>query len=99
MGYPETCDVYLNEKAYYKNVPTAVWEYYIGGYQVVKKWLSYRDKSMLGRGLKMEEAEYVTEMIRRIAVIVMMGDELDANYKRVKDDCYEWGDSGKVKKV
>ena len=24
-------------------VPAAVWEYTIGGYQVLKKWLSYRE--------------------------------------------------------
>lgn len=35
-----TCDVYLNDVAYWKNVPIRVWEYTIGGYQVMKKWLS-----------------------------------------------------------
>ena len=32
----------INEVAYWRNVPTRVWGYYIGGYQVIKKWLSYR---------------------------------------------------------
>jgi len=41
-------------------------EFHIGRYQVVKKWLSYREKSMLRRGLRVEEAEYVTEMVRRV---------------------------------
>ena len=86
----ETCDVYLNEAAYCRNVPVKVWEYYIGGYQVIKKWLSYREKSLLGRGLKMEEALYVGEMVRRIAGIVLMGEELDANYRAVKEATYEW---------
>jgi len=36
-----TFDIYLNDVAYWSNVPTGVWGYYIGGYQVVKKWLSY----------------------------------------------------------
>jgi hypothetical protein len=36
-----TCDVYLNGAAYWKNVSSRVWGYTLGGYQVIKKWLSY----------------------------------------------------------
>jgi len=86
----ETLDVYLNDVAYWANVPRRVWEYYIGGYQVVKKWLSYREKKMLGRGLTIEEAEYVTEMVRRVAGLILLQGELDANYKAVKDDTWAW---------
>ena len=46
-----TCDVYLNEVAYWSNIPLRVWEYTIGGYQVMKKWLSYREEKLLGRPL------------------------------------------------
>jgi len=88
----ETCfDVYLNDKAYWRCVPSAVWRYTIGGYQVIKKWLSYRERALLGRDLKPEEARYVTEMVGRIAALVLMQPELDANYERVKADVWEWG--------
>ena len=30
---------------------TAVWNYKLGGYQVLKKWLSYRESKVLGRNL------------------------------------------------
>jgi len=87
----ETCfDVYLNDKAYWRCVPSAVWRYTIGGYQVIKKWLSYRERALLGRDLKPEEARYVTEMVRRITALVLMQPELDANYERVKADVWEW---------
>ena len=86
----ETFDVYLNETVFVRNVPPAVWEYYIGGYQVIKKWLSYREKSMLGRGLTMEEAYYIQEMSRRLAGLVLLGPELDKNYLRVKESTYNW---------
>lgn len=33
----KTCDVYLNSRAYWKNIPLKVWDCYIGGYQVMKK--------------------------------------------------------------
>ncbi len=79
----KTLDVYLNGQAYWANIPARVWEYTIGGYQVIKKWLSYREKDLLGRGLRLEEAEYVTEMSRRIAALILLGDELDASYQAV----------------
>jgi len=86
----ETLDIYLNGAAYWENVPKCVWEYYIGGYQVIKKWLSYREKGMLGRGLKVEEAEYVTEMARRLAALVLLQKELNANYDAVKGETWSW---------
>ena len=42
----------------------------IGGYQVVKKWLSYREPDVLGRPLTTAEAREVTGMVRRLAAIV-----------------------------
>ena len=42
-------------------MPARVWSYTLGGYQVVKKWLSYREKALLGRGLTGEEATEVME--------------------------------------
>ena len=47
-----TFDIYLNGEAFWRNVPAAVWTYRLGGYQVLKKWLSYRERPILGRPLK-----------------------------------------------
>lgn len=85
-----TYDIYLNAVAYWKNVPARVWEYRIGGYQVVKKWLSYRERELLGRPLKLDEVKYVTEMARRIAAILLLQPKLDANYQAVKETTYVW---------
>jgi hypothetical protein len=73
--------VHLNAETFWANVPEKVWGYSLGGYQVIKKWLSYREQSVLGRPLKLDEALYVSEMVRRIAAILMMGPALDANYR------------------
>ena len=62
-------DVYLNERAYWRNVPAAVWNYQLGGYQVLKKWLSYRESKVLGRLLLPEEIHHFTDTARRIAAI------------------------------
>ena len=80
----------MNDVAYWSNIPRTVWEYHIGGYQVIKKWLSYREKAILGRGLMVEEAEYVSEMARRLAVLIKMRPELDDNYNTVKADTWSW---------
>ena len=65
-----TFDVYLNGNAYWRNVPAAAWRYKLGGYQVLKKWLSYRERSILGRALLPKEVEYFTEVARRTGRIV-----------------------------
>jgi predicted helicase len=83
-------DVYLNERAYWRCVPRRVWSYTIGGYQVMKKWLSYRERPLLGRDLTADEARYVTEMARRIAALLLLEPALDENHARVKADTYEW---------
>ena len=38
----------------------------------------------------LNEAEYVTEMARRIAALILMQPELDANCETVKADTYPW---------
>jgi hypothetical protein len=37
-----TGDLFLNDDAYFGNVPELVWNYQLGGYPVLKKWLGYR---------------------------------------------------------
>ena len=65
-----TVDVHLNDNARWNNVPAAVWNYKLGGYQVLKKWLSYRESKVLGRSLLPEEVQHFTDTARRIAGIL-----------------------------
>jgi hypothetical protein len=80
----KTHDIYLNESACWRNVPEKVWDYTIGGYQVMKKWLSYREHELLGRALTPDEAREVTHMARRIAALILLQPDLDKNYAAVK---------------
>ncbi|MEQ8755408.1 MAG: type ISP restriction/modification enzyme [Coleofasciculus sp. G1-WW12-02] len=91
-----TYDIYLNDIAYWKNIPDRVWNYTIGGYQVIKKWLSYREQKLLGRSLKPEEVIEVTQMARRIAAILLLEPELDTNYEAVKQSTYQWSNQGEI---
>ena len=66
----KTFDVYLNDAAYWSNIPEAVWNYKLGGYQVLKKWLSYREQRVLNRPLNLEELHHFQYTARRIAAIL-----------------------------
>jgi hypothetical protein len=79
-----TVDVYLNDGTFWRNVPTKVWEYTACGYQVIKKWLSYRERPILQRPLTSNEARLVMQMARRIAAILLLGLFLDANYESAR---------------
>ena len=67
-----TFDVYLSGSAFWSNVPGAVWGYKLGGYQVLKKWLSYREQAVLGRSLRLEEIQRFCELVRRIAAVLTL---------------------------
>ena len=86
----ETLDVYLNADCRWKNVPRPVWEYTLGGYQVLKKWLSYREYELLDRPLSAEEALEFTRMARRIAALVLLRPVLDENYRVCVEHCIKW---------
>lgn len=73
-------DIHLNATTRWKDVPEAVWNYTLGGYQVLKKWLSYRESALLGRPLTPDEAQQFTHHIRRIASILALHETLDAHY-------------------
>ena len=66
-----TVDVHLNEETFWRNVPSAIWDYRLGGYQVLKKWLSYRERTVMGRRLRAEEVRHFTNTARRIGALLL----------------------------
>lgn len=91
FGCAPTLDVYLNATAYWKNIPQPVYDFTIGGYQVIKKWLSYREERVLGRALTMAEIMEVTTMARRLAALVLLQPQLDDNYQTVAAATWAFG--------
>ncbi|MCY4331038.1 MAG: N-6 DNA methylase [Cyanobacteria bacterium MAG CAR1_bin_15] len=83
-------DIWLNDTACWRGVPENVYNYVIGGYQVIKKWLSYREESILGRSLTRNEVREVTAMVRRLTTLVLLGNLLDVNYEACRDKSYSW---------
>ena len=46
--------------------------------------------SRYNRDLKPEEARYVTELVRRIAALLLLGPALDANYQVIRKSPCNW---------
>ena len=67
-----TFDIYLNDRAYWRNIPSTVWTYKLGGYQVLKKWLSYREHKVLSRPLHPDEVQHLTNTARRIGAMLLL---------------------------
>ena len=67
-----TFDIYLNERAFWRNVPSSAWNYKLAGYQVLKKWLSYREHTILNRPLTPYEVQHFTNTARRISAILLL---------------------------
>jgi hypothetical protein len=86
----KTRDVYLNDTVFWRNVPEEVWGFTIGGFQVLKKWLSYRVNLIVERPLTLSEVNYFRDTARRLAALRLMGPTLDENYQRCAEGSYPW---------
>ncbi len=73
-------NVWLNDEAYWAAVPTAVWTTTLGGYPVLKKWLSYRAASVFARDLTADEIQEFTRLVRRLAALTALSPALDIAY-------------------
>lgn len=83
---PDVIDVYLNNEVCWAAVPEAVWDFKIGGFQVLRKWLSYRERVILGRSATVEEVREFSGICRRLTELVLLGPRLDDNYVAVADE-------------
>jgi len=68
----KTCDVHLNEKALWRNVPLEVWSYTHHGVPLLRAWLRDRHAEVLGRALLREEVSQFSTAVRRIAALLML---------------------------
>jgi len=59
----------------------SVWNLKVGGYHVLRKWLSYRDYAVLGRARTLLEIRQFQSIARRLSGLIRMTPELNANYQ------------------
>jgi len=72
--------VYINNKQFFTNVLPEVWNYYIGGYQVLFKWL----KDRKGKSLKSEEINHYIKVIEAIGKTIKFQNEIDKAYLQIE---------------
>ncbi len=88
----DAVDVIINNDAKWEGVPAKVWNYSLGGYQVLKKWLSYRESNVLGRALTGAETFHFSKTARRITEVLCMGPRLNTSHSKARDCALPWID-------
>jgi predicted helicase len=69
--------VYINETNYFAPVPEPVWNFHIGGYQVIEKYL----KSRKGRTLTLDEVTTIENIVAVLAFTITQMEAIDTAYK------------------
>lgn len=72
--------ILANDSGAWQNVPKLVWEYSVGGFQVLPKWLSYRHVRQTEQPLSASDIDTVTQLCRRVYALVALEDECDRIY-------------------
>ena len=66
--------VYLNKTQYFEGIPSHVWEFHVGGYQVCQKWL----KDRKGRELKNSDIRHYQRIVAALAETITLMEQVDA---------------------
>ena len=65
--------LYINNLQYFDNIPDCVWEFHIGGYQVLDKWLKSRKK----RELSVQEILHFIQIVEVLKETIRIMNEID----------------------
>jgi predicted helicase len=65
--------IYINKAQYFEGVPTEIWNFHIGGYQVCEKWL----KDRKGRSLTYDERVHYQKIIVALKETIRLMKEID----------------------
>jgi predicted helicase len=74
--------VYINERQYFSNIDKETWEYQIGGYQVMEKWL----KDRKNRALSLDEIEHYIKIARALQLTIQYQEKIDDLYPGVEEN-------------
>lgn len=72
--------VYINEDSYLDGINSEVWNYFIGGYQVMNKYLKER------KGKIMDEPEHYCKMATSISKTIEVQTQIDKIYPQVENN-------------
>jgi predicted helicase len=71
--------IWINQTQFFKPVPQPVWDFHIGGYRVLDKYL----KSRKGRVLSLDEINHVAEIADSLAYTIEQMERIDQAYRAV----------------
>ncbi|MFN9402636.1 MAG: type ISP restriction/modification enzyme, partial [Dolichospermum sp.] len=67
--------VYVNKQNYFTNIPQHIWEFKIGGYQVLDKWL--KDRKNAKRELSTQEINHYQKVVISLTETFRIMQEID----------------------
>ncbi len=73
IGESEGGRVYINKTQYFSGVPSDVWAFHVGGYQVCHKWL----KDRKGRPLNYADTAHYSHIVGALAETIMLMEKVD----------------------
>jgi len=78
--------VYINNDQYFEEVKNDVWEYRIGGYQVLSKWL----KDRKGKILSNEDVKHYCKIATAIEKTIEIQESIEDLYREAENDIIEF---------
>jgi predicted helicase len=72
--------IYINNRQYFDQIPRSVWDYYIGGYQVLDKWI----KDRVGKILSLDDQTHFRKIITSIIKTMETQKKIDEIYPTVE---------------
>lgn len=70
--------VYINDEKYFDNITPAIWNYYIGGYQIMEKYLKDR------KGRDMDNANHYCQIATCIAKTIEVQQKIDSVFSKAE---------------
>lgn len=74
--------IYINKNQYFSSVPYQAWNYFIGGYQVLSKWIKDRKNNYLTD----EEIKTFINIIEAVKKTISLQKEIDKFYYKLEKD-------------
>jgi predicted helicase len=70
---PEQGRVYISKTQYFDAVPSKVWNFHVGGYQVCHKWL----KDRKGRSLSFDDVQHYQRIVSALDETIQIMEQID----------------------
>ncbi|HOL29289.1 MAG TPA: N-6 DNA methylase [Paludibacteraceae bacterium] len=81
---PEESRIYINSEKYFDNVAPQVWDYQVGGYRVLQKYLKDR------KGRKMDDFVHYSQIISALNYTIEIQQEIDTFYSEAEKEVIEF---------